>query len=243
MDCHLKRFVFPVVLVFFMSISILSSRWGNDCPHLPVFPESSEINPRLMGASVLSAFLFGGMRGVFVDILWMYMDHLWHSARFYKLPPLYELVTMLQPSFIEAWVMGGWHMAYNMSHELDNMTHLSPVLRKKIEYDWIYRGISFLKAGLLQNPEKAKLAFEIAWTYYHRLELFDASIPWFEKCLELGGGHNSSRLIAHAYYKMGNKKKALEKWLDMRGTDDYNEPSIRGIVDRHILKIKSELKP
>ncbi|MDP8262126.1 MAG: hypothetical protein P9M13_02335 [Candidatus Ancaeobacter aquaticus] len=66
----------------------------------------------------LSAALVSGFRGVVADLLWLKCDHYWHTSQWYKLVPMYYLITRLQPQFIQPWVIGGWHMAYNVSHKV-----------------------------------------------------------------------------------------------------------------------------
>ena len=172
-------------------IGIFLSLWGEEkglqCPVLPKMPRMEHLNARVMSSQMAGAILFGGFRGMIVDLTWMYIDNLWHHGRFYALPSLYDFVTTVQPEYINGWVMGGWHMAYNMSLEVPQVKNLTPQLRKKIELDWVYRGIDFLKAGADLNPENAELYFEIGWTYFHRLKDYRSCVPWFEESVRHEG--------------------------------------------------------
>lgn len=229
-------------ILFIIFFGVFLSYYGEvhslQFPHLPVVPKTEHINPRILSSKMIGAIFFGGFRGIIVDLTWMYIDHLWHHARFYKLPPLYEFITSVQPEYIDGWVMGGWHMAYNMSLELPEVKHLTPHLRKKIELSWVYRGLEFLKAGAGLNPDNAKLDFEIGWTYYHRLKDYKNAIPWFEKSCEKKGALSVTfRLICFAYEKDGNIKKSYEKWLDLKKHSSYNDKTAKKIIDRHTKRI------
>lgn len=207
-------------------------------PAIPRLPKSKDLNPRVISAKMAGAVFFGGFRGIIVDMTWMYIDHLWHHSRFYKLPVLYEFVTAVQPEYIDGWVMGGWHMAYNMSLEIPGVTTLSSQLRKKKELEWVMRGINFLKAGALLNPDNAKIYFEIGWTYYHRLKDYNNSIPWFEKsCEQEGSLEVTSRLIAYALEKSEKKELALKKWLELKKLSSYTDPTTKKIIDKNIIRL------
>ena len=55
-----------------------------------------------------------GIRNVMVDLLLIEVHDLWHQKRWYRIPEYFEMVTVLQPEWIEGWEIGSWHMAYNI---------------------------------------------------------------------------------------------------------------------------------
>jgi hypothetical protein len=194
---------------------------------------------RVVSAQWIGALFFSGFRGMIVDLVWIYIDELWHSSRYYKLPLLYEFVTSVQPEYIDGWVMGGWHMAYNMSLSVPSTPNMSPQLRRKIEEKWVYRGLAFLKAGVIMNPENSKIYFEVAWTYYHRLKDFKNAILWFEKTEEQKGApYHVVRLIAFSYEKMGDEKSAYKKWVELHSHPSYEDPIAKEIIDRNTERLK-----
>ncbi|MBN2145605.1 MAG: hypothetical protein JW774_13400 [Candidatus Aureabacteria bacterium] len=228
---------FLFILVAGMALSWYGEKKALAFPLLPKLPRFEHLNMKVVSAQMATGVLFGGLRGMIVDFVWMYMDNLWHHARFYKLPPLYEFITTIQPEYIDGWVMGGWHMAYNMGLDVVHTAGISPQIAKKIELEWAYRGINFLKAGAILNPDSAKLYFEIGWTYYHRLKDYQASIPWFEKSEALpDASYVTSRLIAFAMEKTGDLKSARQKWLSLTKHPSYNDPSSKSIIDRNISR-------
>lgn len=225
------------------TLSFTGEKKALQCDALPRLPDTRELNPRVLSARMVAASLFGGIRGIIVDLAWMRIDHLWHHARFYRLPSLYEFVTTVQPEYIEGWVLGGWHMAYNMSLEAPQAAKVSEQIKKKVEMEWAFRGIRFLKAGAAYNPESAKLPFEIGWTYYHRLKDYRSAIPWFEKSASLPGATDvTSRLIPHAYEKLGDRETAYKKWLALKSHPSYNRRVPKKIIDRNIRRLKNILE-
>jgi hypothetical protein len=227
------------VLILGSSLSYYGEKQALSFPLLPKLPRFENLNMKIVSAQMATGILFGGLRGMIVDLVWIYMDDLWHHGRFYKLPELYEFITTVQPEYIEGWIMGGWHMAYNMSLDVAHIPDISPQLEKKVELQWVYRGIAFLKSGALLNPDNPKLYFEIGWTYYHRLKDYRASIPWFEQSeKQPDANYVTSRLIAFAWEKAGDNKAAYEKWLSLKNHPSYNDQTSRSIIDKNIARFQ-----
>lgn len=233
----LKYFLVFFIAVFF---SIFGEQKALKTEGLPILPKTEDINPRLVSAKIFASILFGGFRGIVVDLTWMYIDNLWHHSRFYQLPSLYEIVTLLQPDYIDGWIMGGWHMAYNMSLDVPNVKGLSPQIKKKIEMEWVLRGLNFLKTGATVNPNSYKLHFEIGWTYYHRLKDYESSIIWFEKAVSKDSSQDiAKRLIPYALEKNDKKEFALKKWIDLQNDSSYSNLTVKKIVDKNIQRLQS----
>ena len=231
-----------LIMMIWVFLSVAGEDKALTFKYIPRMPSDKRINPRVLSAKMVSALLFGGMRGMIVDLTWMYVDTLWHEARFYKLPPLYEMITAVQPEYIEGWVMGGWHMAYNMAYELPKTPNLTPTMKNKIELEWVYRGIEFLKSGTELNPENAQLYFEIGWTYYHRLKDYKDSIPWFQKSSEQKDATwVTSRLIAYAYEKSGDSTMAYKTWLSLKKHPSYQEAYAKKLIDTNVSRLEQIL--
>ncbi len=230
---------FLVLFLFGIFLSVTGEKRALTFSDLPRLPNNSVLSTRVLSAQLIGALFFSGFRGMIVDLVWMRIDTLWYTCRYYKLPPLYEFVTSVQPEYIDGWVMGGWHMAYNMSLSVPKSPNLSPQLCRKVEEKWVYQGLDFLKAGAMMNPESHKIYFEIAWTYYHRLKDYKNSIPWFEKSAEQKGApYYVVRLIAFAYEKMGDRESAYKKWVALHSHPSYEDPSVKKIIDDHTERLK-----
>ncbi len=68
----------------------------------------------LMPGQVAGSLVLGGFRGIAADLLWLNVEDFWHKGQHYKMLPLLDSVSWLQPQYITVWAIGGWHMAYNI---------------------------------------------------------------------------------------------------------------------------------
>lgn len=68
----------------------------------------------LMPGQVAGSLVLGGFRGIAADLLWLNVEDFWHKGQHYKMLPLLDSVSWLQPQYITVWAIGGWHMTYNI---------------------------------------------------------------------------------------------------------------------------------
>ncbi|RJP14005.1 MAG: hypothetical protein C4520_21885 [Candidatus Abyssobacteria bacterium SURF_5] len=100
-----------------------------------------------------------GFRKLVADMLWLKVDEYWHRGQVQRMLPMMETVTTLDPHFIEAYALGAWHLAYNVTV----MFHSAEERMKYIE-----QGVSLLKKGIKNNPRSSKLYAEMGFTIYFR---------------------------------------------------------------------------
>jgi tetratricopeptide (TPR) repeat protein len=151
---------------------------------------------------MVSSVILGGFRGVAADILWLRTDMYFHMGQWYKVLPLYRTITFLQPHFIQAWSVAGWHMAYNIYHEA----------RDEDKLKWLEAGLDFLKEGIINNPGRYELYFETGWTYFHKAQNYDEAIKYFRRAIRFPHPDYVDRMIAHAFLKKGDSQGAYEEW-------------------------------
>ncbi|MBN1445801.1 MAG: hypothetical protein JW957_06815 [Candidatus Omnitrophica bacterium] len=68
----------------------------------------------LMPGQVAGNLVLSGFRGIAADLLWLNVEDFWHKGQHYKMLPLLDSVSWLQPQYITVWAIGGWHMTYNI---------------------------------------------------------------------------------------------------------------------------------
>ncbi len=100
-----------------------------------------------------------GFRKLVADMLWLKVDEYWHRGLVQRMLPMMETVTALDPHFIEAYALGAWHLAYNVTV----MFHTAEERQKFID-----QGIGLLKKGIKNNPRSSKLYAEMGFTIYFR---------------------------------------------------------------------------
>ncbi len=115
--------------------------------------------------------MLGGQRYLVANILWSYSDVLFHEGHPEKMPAPLESTVTLNPSFLEAWSVYGWHMAWNMNTYTDNL-----VLKEKYLLD----GEEIFKRALLANPDKPLPYFDLSWLYIQREGQYERAISYLE---------------------------------------------------------------
>lgn len=141
-----NRYFQYVLAVFFLFIAVVSGRiagetaWENEAASEAVSTGAGEIG------------------GIFADILWlqldryhhiwMYQGNEWMTATDY-LPQLW-LIIKLDPTFAEAYIDGGYHLAINLGHPEE--------------------GLRLLQEGVRQCPDNERLLWErlvVQWQSYY----------------------------------------------------------------------------
>jgi hypothetical protein len=153
----------------------------------------------------INIFVIGGFRGLAASILWIQADKHWHAGEVERVFPLYRIITYLQPYFIEAWAMGGWHLAYNLyvlSEDLEQKRYL------------VDRGIRFYKEGIAHNYHHFQLPYELGWVYFDKMRDYLSAIRYFRMAMR-AEQHPSfvPRVIAHMYREKGDIINEYRMWL------------------------------
>ncbi|MCM8760452.1 MAG: hypothetical protein NC832_01890, partial [Candidatus Omnitrophica bacterium] len=96
--------------------------------------ENLEGRMLLMPGQVAGSLVLSGFRGIAADLLWLNIEDFWHKGLHYKMLPLFEAVSWLQPEYVTVWTVGGWHMAYNIFTNVgDDFEKLFNAFTNKIE--------------------------------------------------------------------------------------------------------------
>ena len=91
-----------------------------------------------------------GLRGIAVDILWEKANEYKRIEDWTNFGATLEQIAKLQPHFYSVWDFQAHNLTYNTSVEFDDY---------KDRYDWVIKGINFLKEGKNANtsPDNPKL--------------------------------------------------------------------------------------
>jgi tetratricopeptide (TPR) repeat protein len=98
-----------------------------------------------------------GFRKLVADLLWLKVDEFWHLGLASRMLPMMETVVALDPHFIEAYALGAWHLAYNITVTVHSA-------EEKLKY--MDQGVGLLEKGIKNNPRSAKLYAELGFTMY-----------------------------------------------------------------------------
>jgi len=186
----------------------------------------------MMPGEFAIAFLISGFRGLAADLLWLKIDEFWHEGKWYNMPAVLRAVTWIQKDFISAWSLAAWHLAYNLSsYEEDEA-------KKQL---YVNQGLGLLKEGMMKNPDRYELYFELGWLYYDKVKNYDEAIKYFRRATRFTHPSYIDRLIAHAYAKkndLENAKKEWERCLGVFQDDIYHI----GLAKKNLKKIDEQLR-
>ena len=110
-----------------------------------------------------------GMRGVAANLLWERANRYKREKDWDNLTATLNQISRLQPNFVSVWQFQGWNLAYNVSVEFDDY---------RSRYQWVKRGIDFLREGIRYNAEEPVLDWEVGWTFGHKLGKADEQLQF-----------------------------------------------------------------
>lgn len=103
------------------------------------------------------------------------------------------------------------------------------------------RSIDMLKRGILANPDKAKLPFQIGFIYYVIEHDYERAAKWFEfagRCSD--ATDKEPRFAAFAKYKSGDARVSLALWKNLYESTD--SPQMKELAVKMIDKINKGIE-
>jgi tetratricopeptide (TPR) repeat protein len=178
----------------------------------------------LYGDEAVTASLsnvFFGFRRMAANLLWLKTDRYFHSGENHLMVPTIKAVVALDPQFIDAYLIGAWHMAYNMTPKIP------PTPEELKEYNtkhnvWMgererlmYAGIDLLLDGIVANPRNYKLYFDLGYAIYEeKLEDHENAAKYLTEAIryphETWVARSRLRVLEYA----GRYEEAIEGWKD-----------------------------
>lgn len=189
------------------------------------------------GEGSVSIFnMFFGFRKVAANFIWLQVDRYWHMGHLYKMVPLMKTCVLLDPHFIDAYLLGAWHLGYNATAPLD-VTPM-PLRQWSEKYQdclgekerFYYLAIDFLKDGIRNNPRNYKLFFDLGYGMYReKLNDVDNAVLYLTEAVRLPHERWVPRMLYKCLEEQGNYEKALEGWnlnKERFPDNDVNDRSI-----------------
>ena len=181
----------------------------------------------------LLANILGESRTLIADVLWIKVDEYFHTHQPGKvhgqekehredeghseevgvteIMPLIRLITWLDPHFIKAYRVGGWHLSFNLNR--------------------VEEGKKFLKEGINNNPSRYELYYDLGWVYFTIERDYINAARYLEEArarrVEDKYEHKSVLvMLASSYEKMNQMEKADLLWREAARVDPA-DPIIR----------------
>lgn len=161
-----------------------------------------------------------GFREAAADYLWFRFIQYYgafaqgyNDFRYFEL--LIDAVIKLDPKFVEAYYFASlvYWSSYNDNENAINM----------------------LRRGILANPDKAKLRFQIGFMYYVIQKDYPLAARWFEMAGECPDAtEKEMRFAAFARHKAGDERVSLELWKELYKSTD--SPQMKALAEKMIEK-------
>jgi len=192
------------------------------------------------GANVFN--LFFGFRQLAANFIWLEVDRLWHEGAVHLMVPLMESCILLDPHFIDAYLLSAWQMAYNVTAKLgDTPPHLK---RWSDEYgvcvgekeSYYYWAAEFLQTGIERNPRNYKLPFDLGFSIYkQKLHDYENAVVALKQAVEVPHEVWVPRQLYIVMELNGQYEEARKGWIDyMNRYPESNTGSI--VAPRFVLR-------
>ncbi len=192
------------------------------------------------GTTISLANMFLGFRKMAANLIWLQVDKLWHKGSVYQMVPMMRTVVTLDPTFVDAFLVGAWHLAYNITAQLDVTPY--ELRTYKPEYqDWVgeredfyYAGVEFLKDGIRKNPRNYKLYFDLGFGIYEeKLNNIPKAIDYLTEAIRLDHDRWVRRQLYRQLGEAGRYEESKAGWESYREWQPENNfsPRFIGLMD------------
>ncbi len=185
----------------------------------PVLPQAAVLRPALLGFHPLVADLYWLRAVQYVG------EHLETDRRFPHLPALVDLVTGLDPHFVDAYALGGLFLS---------MAGQYP------------EAVAVYEKGIRHNPHRWELPYDLGRLYFLELNDDAKALAWWLVADRLPGRpHYLPRFIARLHARTGALETALELWQRMAEESDseWVRKRAQEEVERLLRQIRRSARP
>jgi len=171
------------------------------------------------GANVSIGNIFFGFRKIAANFVWLQVDKYYHQGMMHRMVPLMNTCVALDPHFVDAYLLGAWHLAYNATaHMIDTPEPLKkwyPKYKARLgdKELYYYMGIDFLKDGIFKNPRNYKLYFDLGFGIYKtKLQDYANAVLYLSEAIR----HRHDKWVPRQLYQClelnGQYEEALAGW-------------------------------
>jgi len=179
-------------------------------------------------------FALAGFREMIAGILWVRADDFFDSGNYDAILPIIRLVTLLDPSEIDVYATGMWHIGYNFTDE-----------EQRSDRRYIPSALALGEEGARNNPDTYELFFETGWIWYHKIDDdYEHAVDWFEKAQKRADMIPARKnLLGMAYQRAGLVEKGLQKYEALedealkafnKNANDFSSRQNRDVIENNI---------
>lgn len=201
---------------------------------------ASEFDPNTVygeqGANVSLSNIFFGFRKVAANFVWLQIDRYWHQGASHRMLPLMKTCVTLDPTFVDAFLLGAWHLAYNQTaHMPDTPEPLKKYYPKygarlgdkELNY---YHAIDFLKDGIRKNPRDYRVYFDLGYGIYNiKLKDYANAVLYLSEAVRHRHDVWVPRMLNICLESNGQYAEALAGWQRIQQMNPENETARRFI--------------
>ena len=134
--------------------------------------DTSKVSTSVPGVGLTSMFF--GMRTLSANLLWLKVDTFWHTGELHRMIPMMHTCVTLDPQFVDAFLLGAWHLSYNVTAQMVDTPEINKVFSEKYQRRlgdkelFYYSAAEFLKDGIRKNPRDYRLYFDLGYAVYEQ---------------------------------------------------------------------------
>lgn len=150
------------------------------------------------GVAIQKASL--GHQGTAADLAWLravqyYGEHRRSDRKFTMMGHIFEIITDLDPRFVNAYIFGGLVTAQDAGD--------------------VARGVALMEKGVRNNPDSWQMAFETGFVQYICAGNYAAAAEHFRRAASLPGAPESAtRFAAFVSARAGDPRASLYLWSE-----------------------------
>jgi hypothetical protein len=130
-----------------------------------------------------------GMQGIASMTLWWQAHEYKKTENWAAYETTLDQIAAVMPHFVGVWRFQAWNLSYNLPAEFDDYRH---------RYQWVKKGIEFLKRGSRANEHEPRLVWDVGWFTCQKIGRSDDS-PQFRRMFQDEEGRDNW-LVGKDYY-------------------------------------------
>lgn len=165
--------------------------------------------------------MFLGFRKMAAGLLWIQVDEAFHRGEMQRMIPLMRTAVLLDPNFVDAYLIGAWHLAYNLTAQMpDTPEYLKTYMPR--HGDWVgdkerlyYAAAEFLRDGIRNNPRDYRLYFDLGFAIYdEKLDDPMNAVTYLTEATKQRHESWVRRMLYHNLQANGQFEDARDGWED-----------------------------
>ncbi len=173
--------------------------------------------------------MFLGFRKLAAGLIWIQVDEAFHKGEMQRMIPLMRTTVLLDPNFVDAYLIGAWNVAYNLTAQMaptpDYLMKYAPKYG-----DWVgnrerayHNAADFLKDGIRNNPRDYRLYFDLGYAVYaEKLNDHMNAVTYLTEATKQRHESWVRRMLYHSLQANGQFEEARAGWEDyLRANPDH----------------------